>query len=194
VNSSWNWKNTTVSAVYTGSSGSPFSYVYSGDLNGDGSSHNDLLYVPRNIDEIKLVPSARPTGQVDTRTAQQIWADLDKFISNDPYLSSHRGEYTKRNGARTPWNHRTDVRIIQSVKNVDITFDITNFGNLLNKNWGKYYFVPNLNNQNVYPLQYRSGRGVNSVPTFSFDPLSTTYQTDDLMSRWQMQMGIRINF
>jgi hypothetical protein len=194
ANASWNWKNTTVSAVYTGSSGSPFSYVYSGDLNGDGSSHNDLIYVPRNIDEIKLVPSARPTGQVDTRTAQQIWEDLDRFISNDPYLSSHRGEYTKRNGARTPWNHRADVRIIQSVKNVDITFDITNFGNLLNKEWGKYYFVPNLNNQNVYPLQYRSGRGVNSVPTFSFDPLNTTYQTDDLMSRWQMQMGIRINF
>jgi hypothetical protein len=196
----WTWKkNTTISAVYTGASGSPFSYVYSGDLNGDGSSHNDLIYIPRNIDEIKLVPSARPTGQVDTRTPAQIWADLDEFIRNDPYLSGHRGEYARRNGARTPWNHRVDVRITQDVtkgilKNTQVTFDITNFGNLLNENWGKFYFVPNLNNQNVYPLQYRSGRGVNSVPTFSFDPMKNTYQTDDLMSRWQMQMGIRVNF
>jgi len=38
--------------------------VYSGDLNGDGSSHNDLIYIPRNSSEISLVPSARATGQV----------------------------------------------------------------------------------------------------------------------------------
>ena len=191
----WNWKNTNVSAVYTGASGSPFSYVYSGDLNGDGSSHNDLIYIPRNIDEIKLIPSARPVGQTDTRTPAQIWADLDAFISNDPYLSGHRGEYARRNGARTPWNHRVDVRITQNiVKNTQVTLDILNFGNMLNDEWGKYYFVPNLNNQNVYPIQYRSGRAVGGVPSFSFDPIKTTYQTDDLMSRWQMQLGLRINF
>ena len=65
---------------------------------------------------------------------------------------------------------------------------------MINKEWGKSYFVPNLNNQNVYPIQYRAGRVVGGTPTFSFDPLKTTYQTDDLMSRWQMQAGVRINF
>lgn len=194
TNATANIKNTTISLVYTGASGSPFSYVYSGDLNGDGSSHNDLLYVPRNINEISLVPSVRGTGQLDSRTPSQIWADLDKFISNDPYLSTRRGQYAERNGARTPWNHRADMRIVQSFKKLDVTFDVTNIGNLIHSSWGKYYFVPNLNNQNVYPIQYRSGRGVGTVPTFSFDPMKTTYQTDDLLSRWQMQMGMRINF
>ena len=191
----WNWKNTNISAIYTGASGSPFSYVYSGDLNGDGSSHNDLIYIPRNSSEISLVPSARATGQTDTRTTAQIWADLDNFISNEPYLSKHRGEYAERNGARTPWNHRVDARVTHNLAtNVQVTLDILNFGNILDKDWGKYYFVPNLNNQNVYPIQYRAGRVVGGTPTFSFDPLKTTYQTDDLMSRWQMQAGVRINF
>jgi len=194
-NASWNVKkNTVISAVYTGASGSPFSYVYSGDLNGDGSSHNDLLYVPRNASEIKLVPSARPTGQTDTRTEAQIWADLDKFISNDVYLNSRRGQYTERNGGRTPWNHRVDVRVTETHGRMQYTFDIANIGNLLNDSWGRSYFVPNLNNQNVYPLQYRSGRAVGGTPTYSFDPTVKTYQYDDLLSRWQMQAGIRINF
>jgi hypothetical protein len=186
--------NTTLSVVYSGASGSPYSYVYSGDLNGDGSSNNDLIYIPRTIADIKLVPSARPTGQVDTRTTDQIWADLDKFISSDVYLNSHRGQYAERNGARTPWNHRVDVRITQAIKNTELTFDISNVGNLLNSEWGKSYFVPNLNNQNVYPIQYRSGRVVGGTPSFSFDPIKSTYQFDDLLSRWQMQVGIRINF
>lgn len=195
TNASWNWKNTNVSAVYTGASGSPFSYVYSGDLNGDGSSHNDLLYIPRNSNEITLVPSARASGQSDTRTAAQIWADLDKFISNEPYLSKHRGEYAQRNGARTPWNHRLDMRVTQNLtRNIQSTLDILNVGNMLNNAWGKYYFVPNLNNQNVYPIQYRAGRAVGATPSFSFDPIKTTYQVDDLMSRWQMQAGLRFNF
>jgi len=36
-----------VAALYNGTSGSPFSFVYQGDLNRDGSSRNDLIYIPR---------------------------------------------------------------------------------------------------------------------------------------------------
>lgn len=189
-----NTKGTLISAVYTGASGTPYSYVYSGDLNGDGSSNNDLMFIPKTITDIKLVASARPTGQVDTRTPDQIWADLNAFISNDPYLSQHRGEYTQRNGARTPWNHKVDVRFAQDIGKIQLTLDVSNIGNMINKEWGKSYFVPNLNNQNVYPIQYRSGRAVGSVPSFSFDPMTTTYQQDDVLSRWQMQVGARIRF
>jgi hypothetical protein len=185
--------HTNISAVYSGSSGTPFSYVYSGDLNGDGSSNNDLLFVPKNIQDITLIPSTRPTGQTDTRTANQIWADLDKFISADVYLNSRRGQYAERNGARTPWNHKVDMRVTQDIHNIQLTFDISNVGNMINKEWGKTYFVPNLNNQNVYPIQYRSGRAVNGTPAFSFDPIKSTYQSDDLLSRWQMQVGMRVS-
>jgi len=161
----------------------------------NGWSRGNKEVIPEVIQHLKFdTGGVILDGELMLPNNQLLQESMKAIKKYRPELSSHRGEYTKRNGARTPWNHRADVRIIQSVKNVDITFDITNFGNLLNKDWGKYYFVPNLNNQNVYPLQYRSGRGVNSVPTFSFDPLNTTYQTDDLMSRWQMQVGIRVNF
>ena len=195
--------STSASVVYTGQSGSPFSYVYTGDVNNDGSSNNDLIYIPRSASEINLIPSARPAGNADTRTPALIWADLDKFISNDPYLNSHRGQVAERNGARTPWNHRADFRLTQDIRvdnsatphNLQFTLDILNLTNLLNNQWGKFYFVPNLNNQNVYALAYRSGRAVGGTPNFSFDPvLGTPYQVDDLQSRWQMQAGLRFTF
>jgi hypothetical protein len=40
--------------IYNGKSGSPFSFVYEGDINRDGSAKNDILYIPRNQSEIKL--------------------------------------------------------------------------------------------------------------------------------------------
>ena len=201
-NHSWSARtSTSATLIYTGQSGSPFSYVYSGDLNNDGSSNNDLIYIPRSASEITLVPSARPTGQTDSRTAADIWNQLDQFITSDPYLNSHRGQYAERNGPRTPWNHRVDLRVAQDIKldgntahSMQLTFDIINLGNLLKNSWGKYYFVPNLNNQNVQPIQYRSGRAVGGTPSFSYDPIGTPYQVDDFQSRWQMQAGIRFSF
>lgn len=194
---------TSATLVYTGQSGSPYSYVYNGDLNNDGSGNNDLIYIPRSASEINLIPSARPAGNPDTRTGAQIWTDLDKYISADPYLNSHRGQVSERNGARTPWNHNADFRLSQNIRvdnsttphNLQLTLDILNLTNLLNSSWGKFYFVPNLNNQNVYALAYRSGRAVGGTPNFSFDPiLGTPYQVDDLQSRWQMQAGLRYTF
>jgi hypothetical protein len=192
---------TIASVIYTGASGSPFSYVYSGDYNGDGQSNNDLFYIPRNASEVNLIPSSRPAGQTDTRTAAQIWADLDAYINSDPYLRTHRGQVAERNGGRTPWNHRADFRLVQDVATqsrlpIQVTFDILNLTSLMNKDWGKFYFVPNLNNQNTYIAAYRSGRAVGATPSISFDPIpgNKPYQVDDIQSRWQMQLGLRVSF
>lgn len=202
-NHSWSMRTaTSATLIYTGQSGSPYSYVYSGDLNGDGSSNNDLIYIPRDASEIKLIPSSRPAGLSDTRTAADIWNQLNQFITADPYLDGHRGQNAERNGPRTPWNHRVDLRVTQDIKidggttahSMQLTFDVINVGNLLKNSWGKYYFVPNLNNQNVYPIAYRSGRAVGGTPSFSFDPIGIPYQTDDFQSRWQMQAGLRLLF
>ncbi len=56
----WEWAcgwATTIGVVYTGMSGQPFSYVYDGDLNGDGEAFNDLFYVPARRSELLLVNS-----------------------------------------------------------------------------------------------------------------------------------------
>jgi len=145
---------TTISAFYNGQSGSPFSYsYYGGDINNDGgsftSNSNDLIYIPRSQNEIVLVTD----GPNDRRTVDQIWGELNTFIENDDYLKEHRGEYAARNGARTPWQHRIDVRLLQDIytkigeksHTIQLSVDVINFGNLLNKDWGRDYSVANGN-------------------------------------------------
>lgn len=184
---------TTVSLFYVGNSGSPFTYLYNGDLNGDGAFSNDLLFVPRTISDIKLV-NLTTGGQ--TFTPAQQWAALDAYINNDSYLSKKRGQYTERNGARLPWQHQFDFRIMQdigtmigSTKNrLQLSFDIINVGNLLNKNWGRQYFVSN----SAYQLiSYSSSNGGG----YTFSPSTpTTPLSESFSSRWQGQLGVRYLF
>jgi hypothetical protein len=87
---------TTISMVYSGSIAYRFSYVYSGDLNRDGVSNNDLLYIP--------TPQQIQTMQFVTRTANGVNYDqaaqrtlLEAYIQQDKYLRAHRGQYAERN-------------------------------------------------------------------------------------------------
>lgn len=193
---------TSVSFFFSAQSGSPFSYVYSGDLNRDGSSNNDLIFVPADQSQILLTPSSRPASNPDTRTAAEIWQQLDAFLSADPYLKTRRGKYAERNGGRTPWNNRLDLHVAQDVRlgaggqgsEFEITADVINFGNMLSGSWGKQYFVPNNSNQNVPLLAVRSGNAPGTQPVFSYEPVTKPYQVDDFLSRWQAQFGVRWRF
>jgi outer membrane receptor for ferrienterochelin and colicin len=196
---------TTFSAFYNGQSGTPFSYSYfGGDLNNDGgafqSNSNDLIYIPRSQNEILLV-----TDNVnDRRTTAQIWNELNAFIENDEYLRENRGKYAARNGARTPWQHRVDVRLLQDIfmtvgsktHTLQLSVDVTNVGNLLSNSWGRDYFVAN---QNFGLLRYQGLEGTNGRPTFSFGSGTSAsptqaYQVSQLASRWQAQFGARYLF
>ena len=146
-------------------------------------------------------------GVNDRRTPAQAWAELNAFIENDEYLSKHRGEYAARNGARTPWQHRIDVRLMQDVylkvgsktHTLQFTADVTNFGNLLNNEWGRDYFVAN---QNFGLLRFQgleNAAAGTGRPTFSYGtgttPTATeAYQVSQLASRWQAQFGARYLF
>ena len=175
---------TGIAVFYSGNSGQPYSYVYNGDINGDGGLSNDLIYIPRTQNDIRLVATNTP---IDNQ-----WVALDNFITNDPYLSTRRGQYAERNGAETPWMHQFDIRITQDigflVKNmknkIQITWDIMNVGNLINKEWGRQY---NLSNQ-AYSLITYTGNG------YTFQPPASTYQIQSAASTWSSQLGIRYIF
>lgn len=187
------------SFVFTGVSGSPFSYVYNGDANRDGSSNNDLLYVPKDFADAHIVPAAG-----DSRTAQQIWDQFDAFIRARPELESHRGQIIGRNMGHTPWNKQIDMRISQDLPaalksghSVQLSLDVINLGALLGTTLGRQYFVPNENNYNFYSARITQNAGQGGAPSgFSFDPIKDNkpYQYDPLNSRWQAQFGIRYNF
>jgi hypothetical protein len=80
-----NMANSSVGIVYQRYSPFRFSYTYNGDLNGDGINLNDLVFVPSTVDQITLVKD----GTSDPRTPAEIWAQLNNFIKQDPYLSQH---------------------------------------------------------------------------------------------------------
>ncbi len=183
---------TTISLFYTAKSGSPFSYVYNNPISDTSTSadYNDLLYVPASQGEINLV-------DVDGgATADQQWAALDAFIASDDYLNSRRGDYAEPNQSRTPFEHVLDFKIAQDfmIKNhkFQFTFDVFNFTNLLNKNWGRRYFVGG----NVFPL-VQANRNDDNVLEYNFsDPGEpfTIVQSGTYSARWNSQIGLRYSF
>lgn len=196
---------TTVGLFYEGAQSRPFSYTYreGRDILNDDSRDNALMYVPANAGEIAF--SGDATEQV------RQWELLSFFIENDDYLKTRKGQYAERNGSRGPWNHVVDLKFLQDFyiktgnkKNtLQLSLDVFNFTNLLNKDWGVRTFV----GSNVSPLQTVSTSDNN--PVFSFvenllqyddagNPVALdTEQIDDQglqSARWQMQVGLRYIF
>src|SRR5215831_3684980 len=189
---------TSISGVFTGASGSPFTYIYASDANRDGTGNNDLVYVPKDEADARIVVAAG-----DTRTAHDIWLALDAFIKSQPGLDALRGQIAPRNTGRTPWNKQLDLRILQDVPvlagtnhGVQLSLDIINLGALFGTTWGRQYFVPNEENYNFKLLRV-TRTDANGLPTgFSFDgvPNNTPWQYDNLTSRYQAQLGVRYTF
>ncbi|WP_245842373.1 TonB-dependent receptor [Pontibacter ummariensis] len=184
--------STGITLFYQGQSGLPFTYLYNGDLNREGNFANDLIYIPRDRSEINLIDDE------DLGTAEEQWEALDAFIEADDYLSERRGEYAERYGARMPWTHQFDIRILQNfyirteenLHTFQLTFDIFNVGNLINKDWGRQYFVSNSANEVIFY------EGLNDAgePTFTFNPNTVAYNIAPFDSRWQGQIGLRYIF
>ncbi|MBB5637953.1 hypothetical protein HDE68_003878 [Pedobacter cryoconitis] len=201
---------TSVGLFFESANNGAVSYITSGDPNNDGAA-NDLMFVPKNKGDINLV--ADFAG--DTRTPDQIWNQLNSFISQDKYLSQHRGEFTKRNGVILPYFQRADLNITQdffvksgktrSQRNtIRVEFNIINLGNFLNRNWGLYENSFNgFNTGSVAVLKYQGTDPVTGKANYSFPYLdkdnlipvtnSTKVNTDQI-SRWQAQIGVRYIF
>jgi hypothetical protein len=137
---------TSISAFWearqsTLNSSSRLSYTFSGDMNGDSISGNDLIYIPRSTSEMNF---AAFTVGTRTFTADEQASAFESYIQQDSYLSKHRGEYAARNGLVMPMTRNLDLSISQDLfrnlagqKNgFQIRLDILNFGNLLNSSWG----------------------------------------------------------
>ena len=193
-----NWA-TTISIFSSWTSGNRFAYVYAGDINNDGTGSNDLIYVPTNaeIDAMDFAPLPDINGNIQSEETQR--QTLKNFIAQDEYLNKLRGQYTEKYGGETPWYSQLDLRILQDLNfkagkqsnTLQLSIDIINFGNLLNSDWGirKYattsgYFQP-------IGVSYN-----NNSPVYTFDPTqhSTFVSSPDLLSRWQMQLGLRYIF
>lgn len=196
---------TSLGFTYEAANGGTGSYTVSGDVNNDGLTNNDLIYVPRNASEIVL----ESHNAADTRTAAEIWNQLDAYISQDKYLSERRGQYAERNGLLLPFYKRLDLNFTQDFyvkvggkrNTIRFTADVFNFGNLLNKDWGTFQTTTRtalLNLKRVETTGANAGRPVYSFPYFNATDrtvLTNSFQNSTGQgSRYQVQLGVRYIF
>ena len=172
-------------------------------MNQDGISNNDLIYIPKTASELTFLPL---TVGGKTFSAADQAAAFDTYINQDPYLSKHRGEYAERNGALIPWVHQIDLGIVQNlnvkvgnkVNTFQVRFDILNFGNMLNNNWGSYTnFVQNR-------VLTAAGPTAGGIPQYRLSTQTIAGQTELLRnsflpsistaSVWRGQLGLRYIF
>lgn len=201
-----------ISFFYNGQSGQPFSYVIGGEtntrqvVNDGGFTNSNLIYIPRNQSEIILLP--KTVGSTTYSVTQQ-WEVLNAFIENDKSLNNRRGDYAKRNSARTPFESIIDFRFLQDIylkmangkKNtLQFSFDIFNFSNFLNKDWGRRYFITNYD---FGLIEFQGFQAGTTIPQYTVN--TKILQGDDpwtnnvidsgfRSSRWQAQIGVRYIF
>ncbi len=204
---------TGVSFFFEGFTNGNASYTYSGDLNGDGGFSNDSIYIPRDISEMNFQTFTQGT---QTFTAEQQAAAWEAYISQDPYLSQHRGEYAERGGVFLPMVWRADLSISQDLfKDVSekrhalqFRMDVLNFTNLINKNWGvaqRYVAAGQFVPINIQPLIVPSstqggpadlqGRAQYRLRVVNNQLLSQSLeQTADIPDVWRIQFSLRYSF
>ena len=178
-----------VSVFYAGTSGRPYTMVYSNsDVNADGRNGNDLVYLPTATDALTY------TGGT--------YNDLLLFVTGgDGCLGTFVGQILPRNACRAPWTNTLDAKFKVELPykryRTEISIDILNMLNLLDRFSGIINYASN--NQIFQPVTIPASptptspvTGYNITTLVS--PTFTRFNRDDLRSRWQIQLGARVRF
>jgi Carboxypeptidase regulatory-like domain len=204
--------STSINIGYIGEQSGAFSYTYNNDINGDRVNGNDLLFIPNKASDLRFAPITQNVGGV-TQTlyteAQQQEA-FDKYIDQDPYLSTRRGQYAERNSNVLPMLHRLDLSITQDFyikiagkkNSFQFRADILNFGNLLNRAWGVSQRAPSTN---ILSVSAAPSSANNYTPVFTMqtqiDEQGKRFLSRDTFVKnasdfdvWQTQFTLRYTF
>ncbi len=112
----------TVGIRYSGIGGTRFSMTAGGNVNGDFVDSNDLAYIFPNLTQTLL---DNP--------------EVGKALKN--YITDYNNKIAERNGGKNGFYGVWDVRIAKKIKfekigGFELSVDIFNVANLLNKEWG----------------------------------------------------------
>ncbi|HKN68876.1 MAG TPA: hypothetical protein VJW73_21475, partial [Gemmatimonadaceae bacterium] len=204
--SPWTRGRTALSLYYVGESGRPFTYIAygvggRGDLNGDGSSANDPIYVPRDArDTTEISFTGQLAGADTSAAAQQERARtqanaFEGLIQRTPCLRRQRGRIMGRNSCREPWSSTTVASIRQELpvagRLFDIQLDVFNLLNLLHGDWGlRREAIPALLEQ----YAQTSGGAQSSRPIFRYDINRPSWSTLAIESGFELQLAGRYRF
>ncbi len=176
---------------YNATSGRPYSLLFGTDVNGDGQSSNDLLYIPGSADQIILQNAA---GQVISYARLE---DYLRYAGLDPFA----GRVMDRYEAFEPWTRQLDLHYeiglppFSGVATM-LTADVSNILAMVDSEYGNVRYVPN---QNFNPVTYRGIDTATGKPIYReraaglLDPGSQFSLATD-RSRWQARLGVRVTF
>jgi hypothetical protein len=130
------------------------------------------------------------------------------MIESDKGLSDKRGDYVEKNGSFAPFTSVFDLVLRQdfgadlggSVHKIQLSFDIFNFANLLNKDWGVSYSIPgtvndDFNNYQLYQFEKYDADGTTPLFTYRLNKTDKdAFNIDSVKSRWRMRLGVRYLF
>jgi outer membrane receptor protein involved in Fe transport len=195
---------TSVSLIYQGGSGRPFTYISSGDLNADNFSLNDPIYVPTAAEVPAMNFQQYTSGSTAVTPAQQA-AAFEEFIQSTECLSQNRGRILPRNECASPWTNLLNVSVSQALpvfrqQNVSVQLDVFNLLNLLNSDWGEQTFI----DPQVTVLDYRgltnatgsliAGAATPAQPIYRYTVGQSRYNFSNIESNYQLQLSLRYSF
>lgn len=169
---------------FSGLSGTRYSMVVNGNINGDFVETNDLAFV--------YDPNRAETPQYLRDGINAILANPNVENSAKDYIRNSFGKIAERNGGVNPFYGTVDLRLTYKIKTfktqyLELSGDLFNTANLINKSWGVNHAL------GATTLLSRSG----------FDPVTNTYKyavnTNAGVSGlsgnpYQFQLGARYGF
>ncbi|HXN35003.1 MAG TPA: TonB-dependent receptor [Opitutaceae bacterium] len=180
---------TRISGIFRMQPGHAYSWVFSGDANNDGTSGNDAFYVPSGPSDPKVIWA---------NAAQQ--TAFFQYV-NQTDLYRYMGSIVPPNSSYNPWQKTIDLHLEQNVPlcshaKLSLFLDCLNFANLFNPRWGVDTGIDFGTGYNGYNRAVASAT-INAagqyVYTFNANTLTTPVTFTDL-SRWQLQIGAKLQF
>ncbi|MFC4212107.1 carboxypeptidase regulatory-like domain-containing protein [Pedobacter lithocola] len=191
----------TIGVRYSGIGGTRYSLLSGVNNNGDFVATNDLAFIfdPNN-----------------TSVPQNIRTGLQTLLNNPAasqslknYITKYAGQIAERNGGINDFFGIVDLRISKKFKiykthTIEVSGDVFNLGNLLNKKWG---VNETLGSQALYALNGTpliaatpTTPEIPAVPNYNATTRSFNYRVNNAGivipsgNPWQAQIGLRYGF
>ncbi|MFI8379489.1 carboxypeptidase regulatory-like domain-containing protein [Leeuwenhoekiella sp. NPDC079379] len=182
------WKGFVLGATITGTGGTRYSLMTASNTsaNGDFNLSNDIAYI--------FDPNDPNTPQNIRDAYNQILADPETSSGFKDYLKASYGGFAERNGGKNPFAATIDLRlqkkfVFKGAKThaLELSADIFNFSNLLNKDWG------NTNNFGNRDLMRINGFDA-TTQSYTYG-VQTGAGTEPINGTpWRLQLGMRYSF
>ncbi|HEV8693180.1 MAG TPA: Oar protein, partial [Lysobacter sp.] len=185
---------TSVGLFYEGRTGSPYSWAFNNDANGDGRS-NDLLFIPGSPDDVVFRDIAG--GMTAAQQAKLFWST----VAANSDLQGSRGHAVDRNGSFMPWRNTFDLRLSQELpgffngNKTMVWLDVFNIGNLIDKDWGQSEEVLFDDGNGGFARNFVTYKGIeNGKYVYEVTKGPEAFTDRDLPSRWSVQVGVSYKF